>query len=88
MKAPTILYDNDVERLLDMSKAVETILLCLRANSDGRLIAPPRSSVAFEDQGALVFTISGLLNFEGSRIARDSACIQHFRSLPKLQEVS
>ena len=65
MEAPAILYDDDVERLLDMSKAVEAIRRCLRAKSNGHLIAPPRSSVTFEHHGALVFTVGGLLDVEG-----------------------
>jgi len=85
MKAPAILYDNDVERLLDMSKAVETIQLCLRAKSDGRLIAPPRSSVAFEHQGALVFTVGGLFNVEGEQ---NRAGFRVYTTFPELAGTS
>ncbi len=85
MKAPAILYDNDVERLLDMSKAVEAIQLCLRAKSDGRLIAPPRSSVTFEHQGALVFTVGGLFNVEGEQ---NRAGFRVYTTFPELAGTS
>jgi ornithine cyclodeaminase len=54
-----ILNDADVNALARMPALVAVVERCLRAKADGRLVAPPRHSVAF-DAGQLVFTIGGI----------------------------
>jgi hypothetical protein len=54
-----ILGDADVNTLARMSDLVAVIERCLQAKAEGRLVAPPRHSVAF-DTGQLVFTIGGI----------------------------
>jgi len=55
-----VLEDSDVLELATMAEIVATIERCFEAKIGGRLIAPPRHSVDFDD-GALVFTIGGLM---------------------------
>jgi ornithine cyclodeaminase len=54
-----ILGDADVNTLARMPDLVAVIERCLQAKAEGRLVAPPRHSVAF-DTGQLVFTIGGI----------------------------
>lgn len=54
-----ILNDADVTALARMPDIVAVVERCLRAKAQGRLVAPPRHSVAF-DTGQLVFTIGGM----------------------------
>lgn len=64
-----ILNDADVNALARMPALVAVVERCLRAKADGRLVAPPRHSVAF-DAGQLVFTIGGIAaGAEGGGIA-------------------
>ena len=52
-----------------MPALIAVVERCLRAKADGRLVAPPRHSVAF-DAGQLVFTIGGIAaGAEGGGIA-------------------
>ena len=62
---PPILNDADVTRLARMSALVAVVERCLLAKAEGRLVAPPRHSVAFET-GQLVFTIGGIAAAEGA----------------------
>lgn len=59
MDSLPILGDADVQRLAHMPDLIVVIERCLRAKTQGRLVAPPRHSVAFET-GQLVFTIGGI----------------------------
>lgn len=54
-----ILTDAEVNALARMPDLVAVIVRCLEAKAQGRLVAPPRHSVAF-DSGQLVFTIGGI----------------------------
>src|SRR5882724_314397 len=54
-----VLNDADVNALARMPDLVPVVERCLQAKAHGRLIAPPRHSVAF-DAGQLVFTIGGI----------------------------
>jgi ornithine cyclodeaminase len=54
-----ILNDAEVHALARMPDLVAVIERCLQAKAQGRLVAPPRHSVAF-DTGQLVFTIGGI----------------------------
>ena len=56
--AHVMLTDRDLDARLPMPEAIRTIESALRAHAEGRLLAPPRFSVAGE-RGALVFTVGG-----------------------------
>lgn len=60
MVSVPILYDDDVLALAEMGELVALVENCLRARAAGRLVAPPRHTVAFGDRGKLVFTIGGV----------------------------
>jgi ornithine cyclodeaminase/alanine dehydrogenase-like protein (mu-crystallin family) len=62
---PFILHDADVTTFARMPDLVAVIERCLLAKAEGRLVAPPRHSVAFET-GQLVFTIGGIAAAEGA----------------------
>ncbi|HET6221991.1 MAG TPA: hypothetical protein VFE11_07485 [Dongiaceae bacterium] len=57
----TILTDADVAARADMRALIAVIERALRAKAAGRLVAPPRHRVEFDDRGALVFTVGGVI---------------------------
>jgi ornithine cyclodeaminase len=68
-----VLTDAEVSALARMPDLVAVIERCLLAKAEGRLVAPPRHSVAFET-GQLVFTIGGI-----KASAHEGASVAGFR---------
>jgi ornithine cyclodeaminase/alanine dehydrogenase-like protein (mu-crystallin family) len=66
MPSPKVLQDADIYNASAARVAVGAVREAVLANSEGRLIAPPRHTVPF-DKGALVFTVGGTTDLVGFR---------------------
>lgn len=66
MPSPRVLEDPDLYNVEAARIAVGAVREAVSAHGDGRLIAPPRHAVPFDD-GALVFTVGGTGDLVGFR---------------------